>query len=269
MKNTGSVDFKKIAFERLYEKYNRREFVHPDPLEFLYNYNELRDREIAGLVASSLAYGRVAQIIKSVAKVLDKMAPSPFRFIEDASFEFLCTTFHGFKHRFSTGDEVASMLYRAKNIMSEYGSMYMFFKDLVKRDAETILPALCDFSEELTGDSSRSSLLPSPSKNSACKRLNLFMRWMIRHDDVDPGGWDDISPSLLVVPLDVHMHRIGLKLGLTNRRQADIKAALEITNAFREISPGDPVRYDFALTRLGIRNDMDMGSLLCECGVKT
>jgi len=98
----------------------------------------------------------------------------------------------------------------------------------------------------------RSYLLPDPRLGSACKRLNLYLRWMVRRDAVDPGGWN-VPPAKLVVPLDTHMHALGRALGLTDRRSADLRTALEITAAFRAIAPDDPVRYDFALTRLGMR----------------
>ena len=259
------------ALEHLYEKYNRREFVHPDPLEFLYDYNELRNREIAGFLASSLAYGRVSQIIKSVSFVLERMTPSPFRFLESASMESLSRTFSSFKHRFTTGDELAVMLFGMKNVIMKYDSLYACFKTEFINNSESILPALTAFVKELSAgfNNQNNSLLPSPANESACKRLNLFLRWMVRQDDVDPGGWDDISPSNLVVPLDTHLHRICLALGLTNRRQADMKTAMEITDAFRKIAPHDPVRYDFALTRLGIRKDTDITSFLDECDTRT
>lgn len=96
-------------------------------------------------------------------------------------------------------------------------------------------------------------LLPLPSRGSACKRLHLFMRWMVRNDDVDPGGWNMIPASELMVPVDVHMHRIGIKLGFTNRKAADAKTVIEITEGFRVVSSDDPVKYDFALTRSGIQ----------------
>ena len=95
-------------------------------------------------------------------------------------------------------------------------------------------------------------------RGSACKRLNLLLRWMVRRDDVDPGGWEGIAPSLLVIPLDTHMDAIGRSLGFTCRKQADLKAALEITDGFRKIAPHDPVRYDFSLTRFGIRNELEI-----------
>ena len=254
------------AFEHLYQKYNRREFVHPDPLEFLYNYDDLRDREIVGLVASSLAYGRVSQINKGISIVLEKMRPSPFRFLKDVSMDSLLRTFFDFKHRFTTGSKLAATMFGIKLILEKYGSLYVCFKVALTDDAETVMPAITTFVKELNaGFQNRNNfLLPSPTRGSACKRLNLFLRWMVRRDDVDPGGWDDISPSRLVVPLDTHMHRICLALGFTKRKQADMKTALEITHSFKMFIPHDPVRYDFALTRLGIRRDMDMTSFLNE-----
>jgi len=256
------------VLENLYQTYNRREFIHPDPLEFLYDYKDLRDREIAGLVASSLAYGRVSQIIRSVSFVLERMTPSPFLFIQDATMESLLDIYSGFKHRFTTGDEIAAMMFGMKNVIMKYGSLYACFKTGFINNDESILPAITEFTEELSSgfNCRNNSLLPSPAKGSACKRLNLFLRWMVRRDDVDPGGWEDISPLHLVVPLDTHLHRISLSLGFTNRRQADIKTAMEITDAFRTMAPHDPVRYDFALSRLGIRKDTDMTSFLDECG---
>ena len=250
----------------LYETYNRREYVHPDPLEFLYDYDQLKDREIVGLVASSLAYGAVRQILKSVRSVLERM-DSPHLFLKRASKKELLDTFGNFKHRFTTGEELATMLYGIKKALERHGSLHACFSEGFKRDHETIIPALSSFVKELSSvfQGKPRSLLPSPDAGSACKRLNLFLRWMVRRDDVDPGGWDNIPASRLIIPLDIHMHRISLQLGLTKRKQADLKAAYEITAAFRSIEPDDPVRYDFALTRLGIRDDLDPAEFLKSC----
>ena len=130
-----------------------------------------------------------------------------------------------------------------------------------------MIPALAEFVEELSSvfAGKPRSLLPSPRAGSACKRHNLFLRWMVRSDAVDPGGWMDIPSAKLIVPVDVHMHRISLQIGLTKRKQANLRTALEITAAFRSIAPEDPVRYDFALTRLGIRNDTDPESFIDLC----
>ena len=265
----GTLPVNRAILEALYGKYNRRELVHPDPLEVLYGYDDPLDREIVGLVASSLAYGRVAQILKSVAVVLDRM-PSPAAFLRRASRRRLRSTFADFKHRFTTGVDLAGMLYGAKCVIERYGSLEACFLSALEPEHCTVLPALSVLFWEMSAGSGCSPrfLLPSPVDGSACKRANLFLRWMVRRDDVDPGGWRSVPASLLVVPLDTHMHRIGLALGLTKRKQADLRTAAEMTAAFRTIAPEDPVRYDFALTRLGIRTDTDLSAFLARCGVK-
>lgn len=250
----------------LYETYNRREFVHPDPLEFLYRYHDPGDREVVGLIASCLAYGSVHQILRSVATVLERME-SPYSFLRKATKQSLLHTFKDFKYRFTTGEELAFMLYGTKKVLERHGSLYSCFRRGLRPKDETIIPALSTFVAELSSvfQGKPRSLLPSPERGSACKRLNLFLRWMVRCDDVDPGGWEKVPAAKLIVPLDIHMHRISLQLGLTRRKQANLRAACEITAAFRTIEPLDPVRYDFALTRLGIRDDLTPDSFLEAC----
>ena len=244
--------------DELYHFCNSRQWVHPDPLEFLYHYPALEDREVAGLIASSLAYGRVGQILKSVARVLDALGPSPWAFLQCASDPFLTQTFNGFRHRFTSGEEMVLLLKGIQRVINRYGSLGTCFLETYRSGDETILRSLTAFVGELSTPlkGCANSLLSRPQKGSACKKLNLFLRWMVREDRVDPGGWDRVAPSKLIIPLDTHMHRIAIGLGFTNRRCATMKTALEITRAFREIDPEDPVRYDFALTRLGIRKDM-------------
>ncbi len=256
--------YSKDGLEALYTSYNQRCFVHPDPLEFLYRYEESGDREIVALIASSLAYGRVEQILKSVATVLARMGASPADFLLSSPFQTILAAFENFKHRFTPGADISLLLWSARSMILEHGSLYQCFMSGYQDSDETILPALSAFVRFFHAGRSCcwSGFLPSPARGSACKRLNLFLRWMVRKDDVDPGGWSGIPPSKLVVPLDTHMHRISLGLGLTNRSQADLRTAVEVTEAFRRISPDDPVRYDFVLTRFGIRKDMDTGRLL-------
>jgi uncharacterized protein (TIGR02757 family) len=245
------------TLEGLYDRYNRREFVHPDPLEFLYDYEDIADREIAALVASSLAYGKVSQIIKSVAAVLERVGPSPAAFIRNSSSRSLEMKLSGFKHRMTAGQDLARVLAGAKAVIERYGSLNTCFASKMDEAHETVIPALSSFVAEISDESGGSCEfhLPSPDGGSACKRLNLFLRWLVRKDEVDPGGWEGVPSSRLVVPLDTHMHKICYKYGMTKRKQADLRAALEITARFREIEPDDPVKYDFALTRLGIRED--------------
>ena len=142
----------------------------------------------------------------------------------------------------------------------EHGSLYSCFLKGVSKDDDTVFPGLVYFVRNLTADGKQKTghLVPDPQRGSACKRLNLFLRWMVRKDRVDPGGWEEVPASKLIIPLDTHMHRIGCIFGFTERKQADLRTAMEITEGFRDIRPEDPVRYDFALTRLGIRDDLDL-----------
>lgn len=249
----------KEKLDLIYRTYNRRKYVSPDPLQFLYDYPDVRDREIVALVAASLAYGRVAQILKSVEKVLLPMGPSPYVFLMNTTHAVLEEKFRGFKHRFTTGEELASLLNGIRKVILKHGSLNACFNAGDKNNNETILPALQYFTESLacTGN----YLIPSPSSGSACKRLNLFLRWMVRKDSVDPGGWKGVSRRRLIVPLDTHMARIGQMLGLTHRKSADMRMALEITKSLAILDPEDPVKYDFSLTRFGIRTELNISSL--------
>jgi len=257
----------KKKLDDLYIQYNRRRYVHPDPLEFLYSYKEIREREIVGLISSSLAYGRVAQILKSVSLVLDKMNPSPYLFLNESTYKSIYMTFEGFKHRFAGSSELAALLWGMKNVIERFGSLHKCFSDGLSKDDDTIVRAMTFFSTQLiAGKNKPGHLVAMPEKGSACKRMNLFLRWMIRKDRVDPGGWGGIPLSKLIIPLDTHMHRISLALNLTKRKQANMHTALAITSGFKKIVPEDPVKYDFALTRLGIRNDLDIDYIVDKAG---
>lgn len=258
-----ALSHSKERFEALYSTYNRRCYVHPDPLEFLYDFRDPLDVEVVGVIASSLAYGNVKQILKSVSLVLTRMGPSPSAFLLCSPFNRMAETFSEFKHRFTAGEELARLLWNVRLAIEKHGSLQKCFLSGLRRGDQTVIPALSAFVENLFPDGC-DFLIPSPARGSACKRLNLFLRWMVRRDEVDPGGWDGTPPSKLVVPLDTHMHRIARTLGLTKRGQADLRTAIEITEAFKRLSPRDPVRYDFVLTRFGIRKDLDQTELFCN-----
>lgn len=250
-------------FEKLYAEYNKRVYVSPDPLQFLYGYERAGDREVAGLVASSLAYGRVAQILKSVRAVLDVLGPSPAAYLAETERGELEEKLSGFVHRFTGEEEMVSLLCCIKTALERCGSLENLFFDEPCEDAWASAE---NFVTSLTACDGRDSmyLLPNPARGSACKRLWLFLRWMGRSDEVDPGGWNRLTPDKLYVPLDTHMFNICTTLGLCKRKSADRRASEEITGAFRAICPEDPVRYDFALTRFGIRSDMTVPELFAR-----
>jgi uncharacterized protein (TIGR02757 family) len=249
------------VLEKLYKRYNRRELISPDPLQFLYRYSKPADIEITAFLASALAYGRVEQIEKSLNNLLGRMGNSPYEFAKNFDKDKR-QTLKDFKHRFTTGDDISDLLTLLRMVLSRHGSIEQYFALGYNSDDKNIIPALSKFCNSLLdmhvagngGQTARGLkyLLVSPDGGSACKRLNLFLRWMVRDDDVDTGLWKSIEKTKLIVPVDVHMSRLCKILGLYNRGTASLSAAVEITESFAEIEPDDPVKYDFALSRIGI-----------------
>jgi uncharacterized protein (TIGR02757 family) len=253
--------------DTIYEGYNLKKYVDPDPLLFLYDYPEVRDREIVGLVAACLAYGRVEMIMKTVGLVLGKMGPSPYNFLEETCDDTIDTMFRGFKYRFATDSNLVSLLKGIKMVIQAFGSLENCFLRGAGKKGDTVMTGLCQLYEMLNQAGVTGHLLADPKKSSACKRSHLFLRWMVRKDAVDPGGWEGVSPHQLIIPLDTHMYKIGNMLGFTNRKSPDKICAHEITKGFKKIIDHDPVKYDFSLTRFGIRRNLDMDDLkgfLCE-----
>ncbi len=242
------------GLERLYRRYNRRSWRSSDPVEFAHRYSDPRDREVAAIVASSLAFGGVAQIRASAARALEPLGASPAALLADASPARLAALYRGFRHRWITGDDLAGLLGGVRGAMAAHGSLGGLFAGSIEdRDADAVLPSE-RFVDEIRrrGGPFRACLLPSPRDGSACKRLFLFLRWMVRRDEIDTGLWGDVPPSMLLVPLDTHLHRAALRLGLTRRAAADLRTALEVTGGFRRIAPDDPAKYDFALAHAGM-----------------
>ena len=242
--------------ESLYGRYNHRNLIKPDPLGFVYRYSSRADMEVAGLVASMLAYGRVEQIQKSLNRLFDVMGSSPFDFVinfNDRSRRALAS----FKHRFTSGDCLSDLFELLRPILEEYETIENYFLAGYSENDKNIIPALSKFCDSLLKNSADnqnglSYLLPRPENGSACKRLNLFLRWMVRDDDVDTGLWKSVDKAKLVVPIDVHMGRLCRLLGLYSQKTVSLSAAIKITDSFTEIMPDDPVKYDFALSRIGI-----------------
>ena len=240
-------------------------YLVSDPVQFIHRYDDPRDQELVGLIAATLAYGRVAIILKSVGKVLEVLGDSPTEALRRLSPHQLRTRLHGFKHRFNDGNDVALMLHLVGQQLRRYGSLEALFMSGYDPGHDDIGPALSHFvASILDGDprplrariavkASVRYLLTSPAQGSACKRMLMFLRWMVRRaDGVDIGIWQGIDPAKLLVPLDTHVFRIGTNVGLVERKTPDMKASVEMTASLRALSPTDPVQYDFALARLGI-----------------
>lgn len=245
--------------ERLYRHYHFHRFVAPDPLQFVLRFDTPADQEVIGLIASALAYGNVKAILRSVQIVIDALGPEPASMLRDSAPRRIRSKLAGFKHRFTTDEQLTGLLLGARSQIRGFGSLNACFIHHDQSQADTVIPALGGLVDAIADQArvSMNHLLPHPRRGSACKRLHLFMRWMVRRDRVDPGPWQGVNPARLIMPLDTHVHRIALARGWTSRKSADGRTAEEVTAHLRTICPEDPLRFDFAITRPGIRNEPD------------
>ena len=256
--------------DRLYAHYDHR-FVDPDPLEFVRRQGSAADREVAGLVASSLAYGNVKQIKRSIGRVLDALGDAPAAAVDRLDPKAMARRLAAFKHRFNDGRDVACLLFFIRQMREGHGSVEAFFRAGHAPDAHDVGPALVSFTARtlalghgrlygrggLPDAAGVRFFFPSPASGSACKRLNLYLRWMVRREGVDLGVWRGIDPAALVIPLDAHIFTIARRVRLTRYRTAGWKMAVDITRRLRRLDPADPVKYDFAFHRMGLWKKTD------------
>jgi len=234
--------------------------IEPDPLQLVLRYTDRYDREVAALIAAAFAYGRADIVVRNVGKVLDSMGASPHAYLLTFREAEALTRFEGFAHRFHKTADLVALLDRLADVVQTYGSLGELFRECYDDRDNDIGPSLARFVDvilsrvdgEGSGRGSLQYLLTSPNDGSACKRMNLFLRWMVRRTAPDLGLWDFVDPAKLVVPLDTHVHRIATFLGLTRRKSADWRTARAVTDRLAKFDPTDPVRYDFAICRLGI-----------------
>jgi uncharacterized protein (TIGR02757 family) len=235
-----------------------------DPLVFAHRFGDPADREVVAFLAASLAFGRVASIQASVARVLAGLGPGPASFLE-AWDEGVLPALRTFRHRWVSGEDVEEFLRMVKRARHAHGSLGALFA-AGDEDHSDYVTALSSFHRNLffllsphRGAPSRGLrfLLPSPAGGSACKRSHLFLRWMIRTEGFDLGLWTGgrFTPARLLLPMDVHVHRISRRIGLTRRKTADLAASREATGWLRLLNPEDPVAYDWPLSRLGILSE--------------
>lgn len=260
MSRTASSDARiASALEALVGRFDGR-FLDTDPLGIVRRFPDPSDREVAGLLAAGLAYGRVASIRASLERLFAMLGTRPSRFVDALEPRRDARRLERFVHRFHTGRDVAVLLGLVRRARETAGSLEAFFTGAdPEPGSETIGPALDRFGTRLfaLGDVAPADrvrfFLPLPARGSVCKRSCLFLRWMVRPEDgVDCGVWKSVSPSRLVLPLDTHLIRVVRALGWTRRTSPGWAMALEATSRLRRIDPDDPVRFDFALSRLGI-----------------
>ncbi len=256
----------KKELENLRKTFNRPSSRNHDPVQFIYRYKKQKDQEIAGFLAAMFAYGRVEQILKSVDKLLRPLGKSPSKTLADRSIRFELP-YKDFKHRLNKGTDAAILLYTLAEILERHGSLQnLFGKCLIQ--GGSFYESISLFMETLRQTALKTSkskkiksrhvmhLLPSPSNKSACKRVNLFLKWMIRKDNIDPGTWRDKFSHMkkdLVIPLDVHIARHARLSGMTSRKSNDWKTAVEVTDFLKQIDSSDPLKYDFAICHAGMK----------------
>ncbi len=245
----------KELLDELCERFNRPEFIEFDPISIPHRFSTNEDIEIAGLLSSTIAWGNRKAIVKSAGRMMEYMDNAPYDFVRNATDGDLLTL-QRYVHRTFNGVDFTDFIIAIRSICDEYGSLGNLFIQLYQK-SESIPIVLAEFrSRFLSGDHNPhcEKHISSIIKGAACKRLNMYLRWMVRRDEngVDFGIWSDIPSSALYLPLDVHSGNVARALGLLQRKQSDWKAVEQVTLALREFDSSDPVRYDFALFGAGI-----------------
>jgi uncharacterized protein (TIGR02757 family) len=255
----------KPVLDRLYTEFNHPDSA-TDPIQIVRRFARDDDREIAGFIAAALAFGRVSSVLQSIERVLAVIGPEPAAYVRRFDPRRDGPAFAGIVHRWTRETDIVAMLWLLRQMLDRSGSVELFFLEGYDPGADDIEEALDSFSTramslDLTSVYRRMPkrpgvcyFFPRPSAGSGCKRLNLFLRWMVRRDALDLGAWKRVSPAKLIVPLDTHVIRVGRCLRLTTYTSPGWRMARDITASLRKIDPIDPVKYDFSICHLGMMN---------------
>lgn len=235
-------------------QYNKIDFIESDPISIPHKFSLKEDIEISGFLAATIAWGNRKSIIKNAEKMMDLLGGSPFDFIMNHA-EGDLEPLDSFVHRTFNGLDFSTFVKALNHIYTNHGGLEQLF--LPRTNSDSLQPQIANFKKvffEIEHLSRTQKHVSDPLKGSAAKRINMFLRWMIRQDTagVDFGIWKNASPSLLSCPLDVHSGNVARKLGLLTRKQNDARAVKELDNSLRNLDPKDPVKYDFALFGLGV-----------------
>ena len=245
----------KEFLDGLYLKY-RNKYSSDDPVWILHRFCDERDIETAGLIVSCYAYGQVPLINKFISNFFNSIDFKVYEFTSNFSQQKDKKFLNRFCYRFNSGEDLALLFRNMQRIISKYGSLKNYFLLNYCHEHENVLFALTAFSDELNKFSGKSPgygyLIPRVQNNSACKRLNLYLRWMVRKDDIDFGIWNNVGKSKLIMPVDTHVFRVVSNLKMVKRKTCDMRFALELTEKLKQFDKDDPVKYDFALCHLGI-----------------
>jgi len=243
----------KDFLDKKVKEYNRPSFINDDPISIPHLYTQKQDIEIAGFFAAVFAWGNRTTIINKSKELMQRMDNSPYAFIKDHSAKDL-QRLKKFKHRTFNEDDLYYFVEFFHHHYSKYNSLESAFSPIPDLDTEHGLTHFKKYFFSLEHLKRTEKHISSPLQKSTCKRLNMYLRWMVRNDNkgVDFGLWKNITPSKLICPIDVHVARVAKKLGLLQRKQVDWLAAIELTAALRKLDKDDPVKYDFALFNLGV-----------------
>jgi uncharacterized protein (TIGR02757 family) len=256
--------------DALYHDYNRIDAAS-DPIQKVRPFTDPADREIAGFCAAALAFGRVASVLNSIETLFAAVGPSPAAFVRRFEPDAAPAAMRAMVHRWIRGDDVIALLWILRQMLEQSGSIERFFAQGLEPAAIDIGAALDSFSTRALDLDIRRAygrrpkrpgvcyFFPRPSAGSACKRLNLFLRWMVRRDEVDLGVWTSVPAAKLIVPLDTHVIRLGRCLRLTRYTSPGWRMAADVTASLRALNPNDPVSFDFSLCHVGMMNACGYG----------
>ena len=236
------------------EQYNTLDFITTDPVQIPHQFSKKEDIEISGFLTATISWGNRKSILKNANFLMELLDHAPYEFVMQHTEDDL-EKLEGFVHRTFNGLDLTYFIRALQNIYGHHGGMESIFSDYSSNDS--LQPAIHSFKKiffKLPHERRTEKHVSDPLKNSAAKRINMFLRWMVRNDskNVDFGIWESLSPSQLSCPLDVHSGNVARKLGLLKRTQNDAKALLELDTNLRKLDPEDPVKYDFALFGIGV-----------------
>ena len=258
------------SLDRLYEDYNREDSA-TDPVHLVRPFERDDDREVAGFLAAALAFGRVGSVIASIRSLFAIMGPHPARYVRTFEPKEAHPELRALVHRWTRGVDLAALIWILRQMIEARGSIERFFADGIGEADVDVGPALDRFAAQALAIDVRPVygrvpkrpgvcyFFPRPSAGSACKRLNLYLRWMVRRDAVDLGVWQAVKPSHLIVPLDTHVIRLSRCLRLTRYTSPGWKMAADITASLRQLDADDPVRFDFSLCHIGMMSACGFG----------
>ena len=243
----------KTELDKLVEKYENTNFIKNDPVQFIHKYKNKKDIEIAGFIASLLAYGSRVQFIKKLDYLMENIAQNePLNFIQNFESKMI----GDFNYRFGKPNDFISIFEIMKTLYNTTEGLEELFADGYKKGKifETVVDYFYARANENVGQGFY-HMIPNPHNGGAMKRMCMYLRWMVRKSCVDVGIWKFMKPSELYIPLDVHVARVSRQMGLLTRNSNDFKAVIELTNKLKEFCPDDPVKYDFAMFAYGVDNN--------------